>query len=230
MKKAFLAAALMSAALHVFAQNGVIRELSGEVELRHAGALEFVPAAVGSTVAQDTVISTGFRSSAIIEVGSSTLTVRPLTRLSLTEIRSAAGAETLTANLQAGRVRVDVRPPAGTTAAFTVQGPSATASVRGTSFEFDARSVRVIEGSVTFMGDRGAPVVAQAGGESTVGAGGMAADPVQAVFENLSPPAPVGTAASGEMPIAPAVVVPLPTPVPVPTPPATGNIVITITH
>ena len=228
MKKAFLAVALMSAALHVFAQNGVIRELSGEVELRHAGALEFVPAAVGSTVAQDTVISTGFRSSAIIEVGSSTLTVRPLTRLSLTEIRSAAGAETLTANLQAGRVRVDVRPPAGTTAAFTVQGPSATASVRGTSFEFDARSVRVLEGSVFFSGERGVPVVTHAGGESTVEAGGRPSAPVQTIFQNIIPPLPVGAGASGEVSVA----APAPAPA-IPAIPAAvtaGDIIITIVY
>ena len=218
MKKALLTVFLMGLALHLSAQSGIIREISGEVELRPAGAAAFVPAAVGSAVAQDTIVSTGFRSTAIIEIGSATLTVRPLTRLSLTEIRAAAGTENLTANLQAGRVRVDVRPPAGTMAAFTVQGPSATASVRGTSFEFDARSVRVIEGSVVFRGDRGAPVVAQAGGESTAAPGGRAADPVQVVFQNLAPPVPVGAAAAVEVPTAPVVL------------PLTGNIDITIDY
>jgi len=218
MKTAFLTVLLLGAALNVFAQNGIIRELSGDVELRPAGAPAFAPAAVGSTVAQDTIISTGFRSSAIIEIGSATLTVRPLTRLSLTEIQAAAGTETISANLQAGRVRVDVRPPAGTMSAFTVQGPSATASVRGTSFEFDARSVSVIEGSVVFRGNRGAPVVTHAGGESTVTPGGRAVDPVQVIFQNLSPPVPVGAAAAAESPVA---TVP---------PPAAGNIDIEITY
>ena len=224
-KKTFLTVLLMGAALHVFAQSGVIRELSGEVELRPAGAAAFVPAAVGSTVDQDTIISTGFRSSAIIDIGSTTLTVRPLTRLSLTEIRAAAGTENLTANLQAGRVRGDVRPPAGTQAAFTVQGPSATASVRGTSFEFDARSVSVIEGSVVFRGDRGAPVITHAGGESTVAAGGRASDPVQVIFRNLSPPAPVGAATAGALPAISTPPVAAPT-----TPPPSGSIDIDIVH
>jgi len=218
MKKAILTALLMGCALHAFAQNGVIRELSGEVQLRHAGAAEFVPAAVGSAVAQDTIVSTGFRSSAIIEIGSATLTVRPLTRLSLTEIRAAAGTESTGVNLQAGRVRVDVRPPAGAMAEFTMHGPTTTASVRGTSFEFDARGVRVLEGTVSFRGATGVPVMVQAGGESVVGAGGRSADPVLNVFQALSPPAPVGAGVSGEtagaaIPVA-----------------ASGNITITITY
>jgi len=218
MRKVFLTAVLMGAALHAFAQNGVIRELIGDVELRHSGAAAFAPASVGSVVSRDTVVSTGFRSTAIIEVGSSTLTVRPLTRLSLEEISVAAGTENLTVNLQAGRVRVDVRPPAGTMADFTMQGPSATASVRGTSFEFDARSVSVLEGSVSFRGDRGAPVLVRAGGESAVGVGGSAADPAQALFQALTPPAPVGTGAAGDT-IAPGV-----------SAPATGGITITVTY
>jgi len=199
MKKAFFAAFLMGCALYTFAQNGVIRELSGEVELRQAGSAEFAPALVGSEIAQDTVVSTGFRSSAIIEVGSTTISVRPLTRLSLSEIRTAAGVESTSLNLQAGRLRVDVRPPAGTRAGFSLETPSATASVRGTSFEVDARRVRVIEGAVSFRGLSGAAVMVQAGGESLVGAGGRTADPVQGIFQALSPPMPVGAGASGEV-------------------------------
>jgi len=218
MKKLFLTVFLMGSALYAFAQNGIIRELSGEVELRQAGSVEFVPAAVGSEVAPDTIVSTGFRSSAIIEIGSATLTVRPLTRLSLTEIRAAAGTENTSVSLQAGRVRVDVRPPAGTAASFTVQSPSATASVRGTSFEVDARSIRVIEGTVSFRGAAGVPVMVQTGGESVAEVGGRTADPVQNIFQALSPPTPVGAGVSGEM--APASVPAI----------SAGNITITVTY
>jgi len=137
--------------VYVSAMNGVIRELSGDVTFKAPGASDFVPAYIGRTLTRDTIVNTGFRSMAIIEVGSATLTVRPLSRISLMQAHEAAGTETVTAGLQAGRVRVDVRPPAGATANFTIQGPSATASVRGTSFEFDQRSVRVIEGSVRFF-------------------------------------------------------------------------------
>jgi len=202
MKKALLASVLMVCALYAFAQNGVIRELSGEVALRHVGTAEFVLATIGSVVAQDTIVSTGFRSGAVIEIGSITLTVRPLTRLSLTEIRAVAGAESTSLNLQAGRVRVDVRPPAGARADFSVQSPNTSASVRGTSFEFDMRNITVLEGAVSFRGNRGVPVIVRAGGESSVGAWGKAVDPVRNLFQALSPPTPVGTGASGETMVA----------------------------
>jgi hypothetical protein len=203
MKKAFFTVLMMSTALYAFSQNGVIRELSGEVELRHPGSAVFVPASVGGVVAQDTVVSVGFRSSAIIEVGSATLTVRPLTRLSLAAITEAAGTETLSVNLQAGRVRVDVRPPAGVVANFTVQSTVATASVRGTSFEFHTRSIGVAEGLVSFSGQSGVPVMVRAGGESFASPGNRATDPVQGIFGNLLPPMPVGTGESGEMSASP---------------------------
>ena len=198
MKKTFLLLLLAGTALCVFAQNGVIQELTGEVELKLSGTSVFVPARAGDTVAMDTIISTGFRSTAIITVGSSTLTVRPLTRLSLREINSSAGAENLNVNLQAGRVKVDVKPPAGTRANFTVQRPSATASVRGTSFEFDTRNVNVNEGTVAFRGASGALMLVPAGTVSYVGGDGKAVDPIETTAGNLMPPAPVGTNISGE--------------------------------
>ncbi|MDR2730531.1 MAG: FecR domain-containing protein [Treponema sp.] len=52
----------------------------------------------------------------------------------MTEIQNLTELETLNVNLQTGRVRVDVKPPAGTKASTTVKGPEATASVRGTIF------------------------------------------------------------------------------------------------
>ena len=122
MKKIILTAFFTAAiAAGLFAQNGVIRELTGEVELKHAGSTAFVPAAAGAQVALNTIVSTGFRSTAIITVGSATITVRPLTRLSLAEIQSSSDSENVNVSLQAGRVRVDVKPPAGTRANLTVQ-------------------------------------------------------------------------------------------------------------
>jgi hypothetical protein len=179
----FFSLLLAGVILCAFTQNlrsGVIRDISGEVELKRAGASVFIPAKKGDTVAVDTIVSTGFRSSAIIEVGSSTIAVRPLTRLSLAEIQSASDTETLNMNLQTGRVRVDVKPAAGTRTNFTVQSPSATASVRGTSFEFDTCSLKVSEGSVAFQGSRGFVILVPAGMASSIDADERAVDPIDA--------------------------------------------------
>jgi hypothetical protein len=95
-----------------------------------------------------------------------------------------------------GRVRVDVKPPVGAKAIATVRGPIATASVRGTSFEFDTNNLYVNEGSVSFSGNRGQAVLVGAGGSSRVEQTGRASNPRDGRNANLMPPNPVGT--SGE--------------------------------
>jgi len=199
MKKIFIASLMIIFfAFIAYSQNGVIREFTGDVTLKPAGGADFIPAAAGSTVAQNTIVSTGFRSTAVITIGTNTITVRPLTRLTLSEIQSTANTEEINVNLQAGRVRVDVNPPAGTRANFTVQGPSSTASVRGTSFEIDARSLQVIEGKVIYSGSNGYVSVVSAGTSGAIAAGGSVLDPVEIAVLELVPSAPVGAGSSGE--------------------------------
>ena len=177
------------------AQTGLIRELSGTVEIKNGAS--FVPANVGDQVREDTVISTGFKSTALVEIGSTNLVVRPLTRLTLTEIRATAGTETLNVNLHAGRVRVDINPPAGSRAAMAVTSPSATASVRGTSFEFDTRNLYVQSGNVIFKGTRSLGTPIRAGSSSTVGTAGIAINPVEfGPIVVLRPQLPPGTQAN----------------------------------
>jgi hypothetical protein len=112
-----------------------------------------------------------------VQTGSALITVRPLTRLTLTEIQAMQDTETINLNLQAGRVRVDVNPPAGTKASLEIASP---ASVRGTSFEFDTRNLRVNSGTVVFMGKWGYQVSVQEGHASAVGVSGSTAVPQSA--------------------------------------------------
>jgi len=208
MKKAIFAFVLILAGASAFAQNGVIKELSGQVELKSAGSAAFVAARAGDLVNQDTVVSTGFKSTALIEVGSAVLAVRPLTRLTLTEIRASSGSESLNVSLQSGRVRVDVNPPAGAKASMAVSSPTATASVRGTSFEFDTRSLHVISGNVAFKGVRGVSTLITAGFDSTTDQKGNAVNPLgfgAAAYKPQMPsgaqpnaaPAPIATGSGG---------------------------------
>ena len=105
MKKGVLLSLLLAiVVLNAFAQNtkqltGIIREITGKVELKHVGTYAFVKAKTGDIVAADTIVSTGFKSTAIIEVGSSTIAVRPLTRLTLAEIKKVSDEETLNISL-----------------------------------------------------------------------------------------------------------------------------------
>ncbi|MDR1903933.1 MAG: FecR family protein [Treponema sp.] len=130
--------------------SAFFRDLSGTVETRYSGSAVWVNAAKGDSIGKDTIISTGFRSTAVISLGNSTLTVRPLTRLSLEEIIRNQNGEQVNLYLQTGRVRAKVNPPSGGTVDFTIRSPSVTASVRGTSFDFDTENIRVEEGQVLY--------------------------------------------------------------------------------
>jgi hypothetical protein len=203
MRNIFLVVLLLTAAVCVFAQTsspagvGVIRELSGDVQLKFVGSDNFVAARAGSEVAQNTIISTGFKSTAIVAVGGTVITVKPLTRLSLAEIQKTSETETLNVSLQAGRVRVDVNPPAGMRASTTVQSPSATASVRGTSFELDTLNLTVNEGTVAYSGNIGPTVMVSAGGASFIQIDGSPIDPIAIISESLIPPASVSAPEAG---------------------------------
>jgi hypothetical protein len=214
MKKNIFILILFITGMCVFAQNGTIKEKSGTVELKSPGASDFVPAKAGDKVSQQTVVSTGFKSTALIEVGGAVLTVRPLTRLTLTEISASMNSETLNLNLQTGRVRVEMNPPAGGKAVMSVKSPIATASVRGTSFDFDTRNIYVNRGKVSFQGNRGAGVLVSAGFASMINDAGKAANPIETKSRNLLPPSPVGYETGGG----------------VLSPTTTGNITITLEY
>jgi len=132
-----------------FTQNAVIREITGTVELKRSANAAWVPANIGDRLDRNTIISTGFRSTAVIQTGNSVINVRPVTRLSLEAIINM-NEETVSVNLNTGRINVDIKPPAGSRADFTVQNPSSVASVRGTTFELDEINISVTEGVVRF--------------------------------------------------------------------------------
>jgi hypothetical protein len=182
-----IAVFVLLGSVRIFAQNGIITGVAGLVEIKPAGSANFRNARTGEKVFADTIISTGFRSTALVQTAGALLTVKPLTRLTLAEIGSSSGTETINIKLAAGRVRVDVTPPAGTRASMTVSSPSATASVRGTSFEFDVQRITVLHGKVIFRGSNGRAITVSAGGTGEVTADGRAAGTIGKVID-LSPP------------------------------------------
>lgn len=202
MKKIIAVAALVCGLSAILsAQTAVIREISGKVEIKAAGK-DWAPAAAGQPVDNATVISTGLKSTALIAIGNSVLTVRPLTRLTLEELQETraagqAGNERVALSLQTGRVRADVAPPAGGKTSFTVRSPSATASVRGTTFEFDGTRLAVSEGRVRLAGGDGMAVFVNAGHQVVADtATGRTPTAVETVREELRPTVPAGVPAA----------------------------------
>jgi hypothetical protein len=123
--------------------RALLREIRGTVEVKEPGATDWKPGQRGQTLERRTMISTGFKSGALIEIGNSTLNVQPLTRLSLEELAAADKNEQVNLSLRTGRIRANVKPPVGGSLEFTVKSPTATASVRGTVFELNGVELRV---------------------------------------------------------------------------------------
>jgi hypothetical protein len=152
---------LMSAAL-AGAQAARLEQVSGTVEVKAPGAGAWQAAEAGQVLDTASLISTGFKSTALVRIGNSAITVRALTRLSLEEIAAAQNEEQVTVHLRAGRIRADVKPPAGGKTSFVVRSPIATASVRGIVFEFDGIRLQVEEGRVYLGGENAAGVSVRA--------------------------------------------------------------------
>ncbi len=147
LKKSLIFVGFCLVALSLAAQSGSIKSLSGKVELQKAGGA-WVAAKVGDSVAKGTVVSVGFKSGAVIVTADATITVKALTRLSFADIVKTEGGTKTELYLTAGRVRTEVKPPSGQISDFKVKSPTATASVRGTGFEFDGVNLYVDHGRV----------------------------------------------------------------------------------
>ncbi|MDR3337856.1 MAG: FecR family protein, partial [Treponema sp.] len=198
MKNWFIAgmAILLNGAL-LFGQAGTayIQDFAGMVELKAPGAAEWVAVQRGARIGKDTMISTGFKSTALIALENSTLIVRPLTRLSLEDLQNVQGNESVRLNLQTGRVRAEVRPPAGGKTDFTVRTPLASASVRGTSFDFDGVNLSVDEGRVYVTGKDGVGVYVGAGhGSASNPETGRTAGPAELFWAELTLASPATAA------------------------------------
>jgi hypothetical protein len=147
----------------VFSQTpeALFIEVNGVVEIKEQGSgasSEWERAAAGDPIGRNTIISTGLKSSALISLGNSRLEVRPLTMLTLQEIIRRDNTEETILYLRTGRVRAVVNPPSGQSVDFTVSSPIVTASVRGTSFEFDGRQLWVDDGRVLLTSPNGQKV------------------------------------------------------------------------
>jgi hypothetical protein len=171
-KLTVLIIALMLAASGLFAQTqAVVKQLSGKVEVKGPGAAVWVPARVGQALAKGSFISTGFNATAVLALGASVLSVKPLTRMKLEELIAREGTVSTSLFLQVGKVNAAVKSAEGLKQDFTVKSPVSTAAVRGTEFEFDGLTVKVINGLVYFSNNLGqSRGVAQGEQSSTTGA------------------------------------------------------------
>lgn len=214
MDKRIIAAALALLAIcgSAIAQKAEFATVNGKVEYQASSGAEWKPARVGVKISKGTVVSTGFKSGASLKLGATTITLKPVTRMTLEEIVKTQSGSQTQLFLLAGRVKADVPPQAGQTTEFQVKSPTATASVRGTGFEFDGVNLIVDRGSVQLRTPTGQYRMVKAGEFSYVNRNGQVPPPAavdlatgldrvdelveQSDTESLDAPEPVSPPAS----------------------------------
>ncbi len=180
------------------APQAVLQSLKGKVEVRTAGATAWVPATEGEALSPSTTLSTGFDSSVVVVIDKTTIQVKPLTRMTIDKLVLEGGTVKTSTFLRVGAISASVKSVQGVAQDFKVQSPYATASVRGTEFDFNGFHLKVREGLVAFIIGRlqresqpaenpGTEPAAADRSTDFVGSPDVAADPDKAV------PVPAGT-------------------------------------
>jgi len=139
MKKLLISIILTAAAFSSFAMEAEVISTTGKAESQVGG--NWVALKNGDILSQGSVIQTGFKSEIVLKIKESTVTVAPLSRLTLQQLAEkeglagARGKDETTIYLDTGSLKSKVQKSPDRRVGFTVRSPVATASVRGTDFQ-----------------------------------------------------------------------------------------------
>lgn len=141
MKKTFILLALsvcMLTAASAF--DATVVSAKGKAEILKGGSWSSL--AAGATVSKGDVIQTGFKSEVVLKLKETTVTVAPLTRITMEQLAEKKDKDDSKIFLDTGSLKSDIKKSENRRVGFQVRSPVATASVRGT----------VIAAAVTFDG------------------------------------------------------------------------------
>ena len=131
MKKIVTILVLLTVAFYSFALDGIVMEVLGKVEKQVDNS--WIALKKGDVLVPGDVISTGFKSEAVISIGESVITVKALTRMTIEQLYEKNKNHVSSVYLDVGSVSADVKPVTNKRVGFTVKTPAVTASVRGTA-------------------------------------------------------------------------------------------------
>lgn len=131
MKRVVVSLFLLSLVFSTFALDGVVIDVLGKVEKQSGNS--WVELKKGDILVPGDIISTGFKSEAVISIGESKITVRALTRMTIEQLYEKNQNHVSSVYLDVGSVSADVKPVENKRVGFTVKTPAVTASVRGTA-------------------------------------------------------------------------------------------------
>ena len=133
--KKYILAVLFTSSTLAFAETATIISASGKVEINRNES--WIPVQKDSIIREGEVISTGFKSEALIKYKDSVMKLGPLTRITLEKLASTETKDDVSVYLSTGSVRSTVNHSENRRISYTVRNPIAVASVRGTIFDFD---------------------------------------------------------------------------------------------
>ena len=111
--------------------DGVVMEVLGKVEKQVDNS--WVALKKGDILVPGDIVSTGFKSEAVISIGESVITVKALTRMTIEQLFEKNKNHVSSVYLDVGSISADVKPVTDKRVGFTVKTPAVTASVRGTA-------------------------------------------------------------------------------------------------
>mgnify|MGYP003289725928 CR=1 FL=1 len=171
MKKILILALLSIFSASLFALDAKVLSVSGKVQVqRGANWVDLKP---GDVIRKGEVIQTGFKSEAQISLTSgnqnSKITVEAMSRLTIEQLAENPKADKASVYVATGTVKSEIKKTTDRRASYTVRGPVATASVRGTvitvSTGYDSASIETSEGNAAFYetpADARNPVISSA--------------------------------------------------------------------
>ena len=140
MKRFILSIIFAALACSLFAMQAQVVSATGKAEVQKGSS--WVALKAGDVLDEGSVIQTGFKSELVLKIKESTVTVSALTRITLQTlaeregISGSQGKDETTIFLDTGSLKSNVQKSADRRVGFTVRSPVATASVRGTAFQF----------------------------------------------------------------------------------------------
>jgi hypothetical protein len=152
--------------------SAMLNAVTGKVEIQNPGERTWHAATVGMQVPLRATIATGFNGRAVLQMGATTVTVGPVTRLRVDELSTQNNVVKTNLALPVGRIRAVVKSTGGAKNDFTVRSPLSTAAVRGTGFDTDGERTAVFEAVVTLLSQAGISIPVNAGEAGVVTNGG----------------------------------------------------------
>ena len=124
--------------------------IEGKVEILEGGM--WIPVEEGDIIQErGVVISTGFKSNAVVSVKGTNFTLGPLTRITIENMVAMENKDSTQIYIDSGSLKANVSSSDGRKVGFKVRSAVATASVRGTEFKVTSSGrLSVTQGLVSF--------------------------------------------------------------------------------